>query len=606
MGVKFFIVTPCRNAEDWIGECIRSVRAQRYTDWVMVITDDAGTDRTSDAATEAAGQDSRIRVMKTAERRYALYNVVSAINRYAPHDSVVAVLDGDDRLSDNGALGAVAAEYDRDSGIEALWTKHVHEDGTRAPLCRPIPRGLSPLDCDWRSSHLKTFRKHLIWGVDRSVWQDDSGRWWRSAYDVALYLPVLSLARRYKFLDRVCYVYNRAAGRDHTHPQQAANAHGIWEKIRRSESRRAKKNVLFFVNGVKDGDRRFAWKPGAARPPMGVLALMSRLAARGHAVKLCDRYLTKDWWPTPETMDWADVIGVYASTPNAADARYILERCRKESKAKLIVGGPHTAINPHELMKRADAVCRGEADDAILDLVETAVSGLVDAGRNAHLDTVPFPAYDYVAGRELPYCSGWPFDDTAPVWVLNSSRGCPGACSFCEVRTVMGRRWYGQSPERIVNDMAELVRVTGARGVYFREDNFACSRNRVMAFCAEVRRQGLVMPWACEIRADRACDPELVSEMAAAGCRGFYIGFESGSQRMLDLFKKGITVAQSVAAGDCAREHGIALAASFVVGHPAETEYDRAATDALIQELRPRVVWRNRYREPLKVRRMAG
>lgn len=604
MGITFTVITPCRNAARWIGKCVESVRVQSHRDWRMVVIEDASDDDTAKNARAAADGDPRIRIVRNNMRKYALRNVVEAIDRYAPHDSIIAILDGDDWLADVDALRAVAQEYEKSRKLDALWTFHVYENGKRAPLCRPIPDGVSPLDSDWRSSHLKTFRRRLIWGVDRDIWVDGRGRWWTSAYDVALYLPMLCLAREYRYLDRACCVYNRHAERDHLHAQQAENAHAAWGKIRESEARRAaRKNVLFFVNGPRGGDTRFAWKQGSARPPMGVLTLMARLQARGHSVKLCDRYLNASWWPTPETMEWADVIGVYASTPNAVDARHILQRARKEtSRAKILAGGPHATVAPDELLPLADAICRGEADDAILDLVETDAGGIVDAGRRKNLDAIPFPAYDTIrnAGLLKSYRSDWPFNATQPVGVLNTSRGCPHACTFCEVRSIMGRRWYAQSPERVANDIRELIRVTGAKAVYFREDNFAASKERVGSICDELKRARFGVEWACEIRADAAADEELVREMGGAGCRGFYIGFESGSQRMLDLYRKGVTVAQQTAAGDNARKHGIAVAASLIVNHPAETEEDRAASDALMDYVRPRVVWRNRYRKPAR------
>ena len=604
MADPFFIVTPCRNATPWVGQCIKSVRQQSYGDWQMVVIDDASSDDTFSVAKNAAEGDSRIRVIHRGRRRYALRNVVEAIDRYSPHNSIVVVLDGDDWLSDSEVLRTLVREYASRPDLDALWAEHIHEDGSPAPLCRAIPPGVLPLDCDWRSSHLKTFRKRLIWGVDREVWQDESGDWWKSGYDVALYLPMLCMATRHKFLNRVCYVYNRSGRRDHTHPQQASNARRIWKKIAESEAQRVKKNVLFFVNGVSGGDKRFAWTPGAARPPMGILTLMARLRARGHEVTLCDRYHNPTWWPTRKTMERADVIGVYASTPNAADARYILDRTRKESHAKLLIGGPHASLYPTQLMEQADAVCKGEADDLILDLVETTAAGRLDAGRHANLDAVPFPAYDYLLSNDFQYRTDWPFNHTRPIGVLNTSRGCPHQCAFCDTRRILGRQWVGQSPERVVNDIIELQRLMGARGIYFREDNFACKPDRVRAIVDEMAKREVRIEWACEMRADRACDPELMHTMAAGGCKGIYVGFESGSQGILDLFNKGVTIAQSTAAADVAHENGIAIAASFVVDHPAETESDRAATDALIDYIRPHVVWRNKYRAPTEPQKM--
>ena len=193
MTEHFFVVTPCRNAAQWIGRCIASVRMQTHPEWEMVVIDDASDDDTFRVAQEAAAGDERIRIVRNNVRRYALANAVSAINRYARHDAIIAMLDGDDRLSDSAALAAVTDAYRRDTRLDALWTAHAHDDGARAPLCRAIPPGVSPLDSDWRSSHLKTFRKRLLWGVDRRIWRDAKGEWPRSAYDVALYLPVLCL-----------------------------------------------------------------------------------------------------------------------------------------------------------------------------------------------------------------------------------------------------------------------------------------------------------------------------------------------------------------------------------------------------------------------------
>ena len=598
----FFIVTPVRNARAWVGRCIASAKAQTHRQWRMVVIDDASDDGTADVAESAIAGDPRITLVRNAERRYSLRNMVTAIDRYSRHDSIVCCLDGDDRLSDDRALEAVAAEYDHDPGLDALWTRHEHGDGNTAPLCRAIAAGVRPIDSDWRSSHMKTFRKWLIWGVDRRVWSDDVGQWRRCACDVALYLPMLQLARNYKFLPRVCYTYNRGSERDHAHAEQAVSASSVWRSLRESERRRTlKRHVLFFVNGVNGGDARFAWRPGCARTPMGALTLMARLRARGHVVSLCDRYLNRNGWPERDALKQADVIAVYASTPNHADALHILRTCRRETDARLIAGGPHASVAPHDLTPLCDAVCQGEADDAILDLVETSSHGLMNAGRFHNLNAVPFPAHGYVRERKLGYRADWPFGPQRNVWVLNTSRGCPHQCAFCDTRLIMGRLWYGADAERMINDVRELERVTDADAVYFREDNFACSPSRLKTFCAQYQRSGLALPWACELRADRASQPGVLEMMRDAGCVGLYLGIESGSQPMLDRFRKGTTVEQNRVALDLARRLGMKAAASLVVNHPDETPDDRAATEALIRETQPAQVWRNTYRAPRDV-----
>jgi len=598
---EFFIISVCRNAQPWIKRCIDSVKEQTFRNWTMVVSVDASTDKTIHAACTAVGTDRRIRVIRSSTRQYALRNMIEGIDRYAPHDSVIVILDGDDWLSDPDALAAVAKAYTDDPAIDILWTRYKLENGRDSHHCGHMPQNVTPLDFQWRTSHLKTFRKRLIWGINRKLWLDEKGNWWRSACDRALYLPLLCIAKKRKFLNRICYVYNRRAAREHTTDEQKRNALSISKNIGGDNHRQRKhKKVLFFVCGPKGGDKRLVWRPGIARQPIGVLTLMARLQARGHQVKLCDRYLNPDWWPKSTLLAQADVVGVYATTANAVDAYAILAHVRKGSRAKLLVGGPHTAIDPKGLLVRADVVCQGEADEVILDLVEGNVKGIITPPRVTNLDTVPFMAHDYVQKAKLSYRTFWPFDNTKPVAVLNTSRGCPHECSFCDTRTIMGREWYGQSPERMVNDMIELRRVTGAKGAYFREDNFCCSKSRLLAFCAEIKHRRLDMAWACEMRADIGADSGIVEMMADAGCEGIYIGFESGSQKMLNVFNKKITVAQSLAAGRNAHKFGIGVAASFIIDHPQETKQDRAATETLIKSLQPQIVWRNSFREPTK------
>ena len=81
------------------------------------------------------------------------------------------------------------------------------------------------------------------------------------------------------------------------------------------------------------------------------------------------------------------------------------------------------------------------------------------------------------------------------------------------------------------------VKTYGARGIYFREDNFTLRKERVTAFCEQLLRKNISIRWMCETRID-ALDESLLTLMHRAGCEALYIGVESGSQRVLDFLKK--------------------------------------------------------------------
>jgi radical SAM superfamily enzyme YgiQ (UPF0313 family) len=132
-------------------------------------------------------------------------------------------------------------------------------------------------------------------------------------------------------------------------------------------------------------------------------------------------------------------------------------------------------------------------------------------------------------------------------------------------------------------------------GVYFREDLFTSNKKRVAEICGLMRKHKVSLPWACETRAQEACDEEMVAEMAECGCRGFYIGAESGSQRMLDIYNKEATVLQTVKACSIAKKNGIKVAMSIIVADPASNFRDRFETWKMVRKCAPEILYCSVY-----------
>jgi len=77
--------------------------------------------------------------------------------------------------------------------------------------------------------------------------------------------------------------------------------------------------------------------------------------------------------------------------------------------------------------------------------------------------------------------------------------------------------------------------------------------------------------WFCDSRVDHV-SYDMFREMVKAGCRCLFFGIESGNQRILDYYKKGITPEQSERAVRKARKAGVdIIVGSFIVGAPDET-----------------------------------
>ena len=90
------IITPTYNHEKYIGECIRSVQSQTYSNWEMLIVDDGSTDNTFSIASELAAGDSRIHVY--TQKNIGIFRLCETYN-FALSESkgkYIAVLEGDD------------------------------------------------------------------------------------------------------------------------------------------------------------------------------------------------------------------------------------------------------------------------------------------------------------------------------------------------------------------------------------------------------------------------------------------------------------------------------------------------------------------------------
>lgn len=349
------------------------------------------------------------------------------------------------------------------------------------------------------------------------------------------------------------------------------------------------KVLRLLLSGFGVGEKRF---------PLGLGYLSAMLRQNGHSVCLIDRFADPgDWRMDVRSFDF---VGVYTSTPCYADALRILHLLRKDRyEGPIAFGGPHASFFPETIPPEVDYIVQGEGEYIINDLVEGRYpSGIIlRTQRIQDLDALPSADYELFTDRKRSYRMTMPYSEQGPVFSMNTSRSCPLNCSFCTVRDIWGRLWRGQSAERITDDILRLKREYNIAGVYFREDFFPADRKRVRQFCEILLRKNIRIVWACENRADAASDEELVKLMAESGCRGFYLGAESGSQRMLDHYHKKITVEQIIRACELAKKYGIAVAMSLIVANPVENMKDRTDTWKMVRRTRPEILYVNAYRD---------
>ena len=328
------------------------------------------------------------------------------------------------------------------------------------------------------------------------------------------------------------------------------------------------------------------------RTPTGIGYLYSVLRKNGIIPEVYDRYCNGDLWEQRNFKEY-DFVGIYCASVCIDDVFSIIDKI----EAKIIaVGGPHAFLYPESFSKKVTHIVRGEAENIISPLVSGEFSERIittDRLDNDQLNSLPRYPYEIFINKNI-YTWTSPFGGASPVVVVNSSRGCPFNCSFCSVKKIWGRRYTYFSSDRVLDDLL-YVKSLGGRSIYFREDNFTCKTDRIVEICEGMLNANINMEWMCESRVDTV-DMETMKLMKRAGCIGFYVGVEHLSQKMLDVFNKGVTVDQILTFFDRANSLGIKTAASLIKGHPEESSEDLTIQRTLLPRLRPTMMWFNQFR----------
>ena len=194
------------------------------------------------------------------------------------------------------------------------------------------------------------------------------------------------------------------------------------------------------------------------------------------------------------------------------------------------------------------------------------------------LDDLPF--YD----RELVYRKT--HLGRFPLRSFMSSRGCPYQCTYCSAPNMWEPRWIPRDPKKVVDEIEYIVgNFPGAKAIFFEDDTFTALKKRCIEISDEILRRGIRISWTTNARAD--LDFETMKAMKAAGCRCLCVGFESGSQMLLDNIKKGIRTEKMMQFMADAKKAGILIHGCFMIGHPGETKETMRETLALAKKLNP-------------------
>ncbi len=346
-------------------------------------------------------------------------------------------------------------------------------------------------------------------------------------------------------------------------------------------------------------------------PPIGIMSLSAVLKRAGHECVMFDQ-------ANPDTPNDViieeirrqrpELVGLsFLSTTSYPYAKLLARQIRAaDATVKLAFGGVFATLNA-QLVKlqcpEVDFVCRGDGEQLLLDLLEhlddpSGVAGVTWAKdgnpvqnpnrmMERNLDQWPFPDRESL---KLDFVESMPLD--VPVVLsmerfttMQTSRGCPWPCIFCDIPIFNEGKWRSRSPEHVVAEF-EHLQDAGYGAVYFVDDHFLLQPKRIEAICKGIREAGVTIEWGLEGRVDSVAQ-HLFPAMAKAHCRTIMFGIESGSQAVLDRLHKEQTLEEIETAVTNAKNAGIEIVHGFfVVGNPDETVEDMRATFDFAARLR--------------------
>jgi radical SAM superfamily enzyme YgiQ (UPF0313 family) len=300
------------------------------------------------------------------------------------------------------------------------------------------------------------------------------------------------------------------------------------------------------------------------------------------------------------------MVGVGSMTPvveSALKSAHVAKEVCPD--AKVVMGGPHATFAGKQILtdeKDVDIVVRGEGEETLLELVEQSpelkklseIKGITFRKDNQiietqnrpfieNLDALPLPAYKLIPIKKYKITG-------MKLLPVISSRGCPFQCSFCVASQMFGAKFRARSAKNVLDELEWLKNEYEAEGIAFQDDTLTFDKKRALDICDGMIDRKLNLHWGCGTRVD-VVTKELLAKMAKAKCDEIMFGVESGCQRIRDLLNKRVTTDQCVNAIKWAKEAGIFVTVSVIIGYPGETKETLQESLDFVRKVEPDDVW---------------
>jgi radical SAM superfamily enzyme YgiQ (UPF0313 family) len=296
--------------------------------------------------------------------------------------------------------------------------------------------------------------------------------------------------------------------------------------------------------------------PGAMVADLATTTLAA-LAPADFTLTICDENVS----PVDPDVQ-ADWIGITGKVSQRHRMFAIADHFRRRGR-RVVIGGPYATLSPDHVRPHCDVLVRGEIENVSAQLFADLREG---RARTEYVGDRPD-----LARSPAPQWDGYP-NDRSVLGAVQTSRGCPFECEFCDVIQYLGRN---QRHKPIPNVLAELDRLYahGYRWILLADDNFTAHRRRAKELLEAIAwwRRTHPVDFITQVSIDAARDEELLDLCASAGLTHVFVGIETPNEESLREAKKRqnlhINLVEEV---QRFVDHGIAVVGGMIVGFDAD------------------------------------
>ena len=352
-------------------------------------------------------------------------------------------------------------------------------------------------------------------------------------------------------------------------------------------------------------------KSGTIYFPLWLSYATGVLDKKGHDLKIIDapaKCLTKDECLNQIKEFNPQLVVVDTSTPSINSDLDFTKRIKEAlPNVKTCLVGTHVSATVSEILpdKAAyvDFIARHEYDYTLPEVAEAidgkrALSDVLGISYVENGELKENPNRPYIENLdELPFVSEvyknyLDIEDyfyahvSFPTVSIFSSRGCPSKCFYCMYSQVMfGKAYRKRSAKNLFDECVYITEnFPKVKEILIDDDNFSVDQKNVQEFCQLMIDRKLPLKWVVQCRVNLSYETMVL--MRKAGCRLVVVGYESGSQKVLDGMHKGITLEQSRKFNDAAKKAKMRVHGCFMVGNPGETKETMMETLKFAKSLR--------------------